>query len=43
MFSERGMSESRVTYEPVTQPDCPYEPSGFIAAKNRGGAACRIT
>ena len=35
MFSERGASEFRVTYEPVTQPDRAYEPSGFIATKQR--------
>ena len=41
-FFKRGMSESRVTYKPVTQPDCAREPSGFFMPL-KGGAECRIT
>jgi hypothetical protein len=45
MFSKRGMSESRVTYQLATVPDRAREPSGFFvpANRNKEEAACRTT
>jgi hypothetical protein len=47
MFSQRGMSESRVTYQVGTEPDRAREPSGFFVPQNRHRnkeeAACRTT
>jgi hypothetical protein len=46
MFSERGVSESRVTYQLATEPDRAREPSGFFVPsrdRNKEEAACRTT